>query len=504
MKKTSKLKFAAILVLAIATLFILKASPSFAATRTWTGGGGNNNLATAGNWQGGVAPADGDTLLFDATNNTISVNNNLASSISINGITVTGGGYVQISGALLKLEGAIGGMIFKNPIEAVGNITSTSDFVSFEQPISGTGNITLNYSGSSYAALYMYANSPSYTGQVSATKTNICLKAVSGVLGTTAAASSFTDGYLNIVDFDSSATIAENLTLNNIQIGTFPGLCGLGGGGTATKSPHTITLSGTIAASNGVEFNGVADLVLSGSVTGEVSLMPGTIASLTVNGTTRQPEEITRTIANSSECGSDSLYAINLNNRLVLNTECSFEVQVAGVLLGTGKMGGVLINDGGMIAPGNSPGTISTGNLVFEEGGIYEFEVVGNESGQYDQINVTGTVALGNGTLRTVLLDGFKPSQGKTFTIINNDGSDQVEGTFAGLAEGAPVEVDGTAYFTISYIGGDGNDVVLTAIPGVGETGIDKSGRSYLIILASVLGLGVVYIKGRKFIAARR
>ena len=43
----------------------------------------------------------------------------------------------------------------------------------------------------------------------------------------------------------------------------------------------------------------------------------------------------------------------------------------------------------------------------------------------------------------------------------SNDGSDAVSGTFAGLAQGATTDIGGNA-FTISYVGGDGNDVVLT------------------------------------------
>ena len=53
------------------------------------------------------------------------------------------------------------------------------------------------------------------------------------------------------------------------------------------------------------------------------------------------------------------------------------------------------------------------------------------------------------------------PAIGDTFTIINNDGSDAVTGTFDGLAQGATI-TDGNVTFTISYTGGNGNDVVLT------------------------------------------
>jgi len=47
--------------------------------------------------------------------------------------------------------------------------------------------------------------------------------------------------------------------------------------------------------------------------------------------------------------------------------------------------------------------------------------------------------------------------------IVNNDGTDPVTGTFAGLPEGALI-VTGNRGFTISYAGGDGNDIVLNAL----------------------------------------
>ena len=81
--------------------------------------------------------------------------------------------------------------------------------------------------------------------------------------------------------------------------------------------------------------------------------------------------------------------------------------------------------------------------------------------GGYDQVKVTGTVSLGGATLDASLIGGFVPGFGNAFTIIDNDGSDAVTGTFAGLAEGAVVDVGGTGML-ITYKGGDGNDVVLT------------------------------------------
>ena len=77
----------------------------------------------------------------------------------------------------------------------------------------------------------------------------------------------------------------------------------------------------------------------------------------------------------------------------------------------------------------------------------------------YDRLNVRGTNDLGGAHLEVRL--GFAPQEGDSFRILNNDGTDPVGGTFAGLTNGARFTVNGLP-FQISYTGGTGNDVVLT------------------------------------------
>src|SRR5262249_14763876 len=67
-----------------------------------------------------------------------------------------------------------------------------------------------------------------------------------------------------------------------------------------------------------------------------------------------------------------------------------------------------------------------------------------------------GTVSLGGATLSVTFINGF--SEGGTFTLIDNDGTDPVTGQFA---QGTAFSANGVDY-RINYAGGDGNDVVLT------------------------------------------
>jgi len=78
---------------------------------------------------------------------------------------------------------------------------------------------------------------------------------------------------------------------------------------------------------------------------------------------------------------------------------------------------------------------------------------------EFDQLAVVGPVTL-SGRLNVSV--GFTPATGATFTIIDNDGTDAVTGTFKDLPEGATISAVGGTPLQISYVGGTGNDVVLT------------------------------------------
>jgi len=91
----------------------------------------------------------------------------------------------------------------------------------------------------------------------------------------------------------------------------------------------------------------------------------------------------------------------------------------------------------------------------------YEAQVNGPLAGtDYDQI-VASNVSLGDATLSFQL--GFMPSVGQSFTLIDNTGTNPISGTFAGLPEGS-LFANNKQLFRISYAGGTGNDVVITAV----------------------------------------
>ncbi len=124
-------------------------------------------------------------------------------------------------------------------------------------------------------------------------------------------------------------------------------------------------------------------------------------------------------------------------------------------------------------APGAlSAGVSNIGSLALMPGSAFQVFAVGTAAGMFTQLNVTGTVALGNATLHYTPPAPFPV--GTQFVIINNDGTDSVSGTFSGLPEGATFDANGQLY-RISYAGGTGNDVVLTALQQVTATVINSS-----------------------------
>ncbi|HUT36115.1 MAG TPA: filamentous hemagglutinin N-terminal domain-containing protein, partial [Planctomycetota bacterium] len=101
---------------------------------------------------------------------------------------------------------------------------------------------------------------------------------------------------------------------------------------------------------------------------------------------------------------------------------------------------------------------IIAGNLAFGAGASVAAQI-GTAAGEIDQLIVNGTVTLNNATFNGNLVDTSNPPPANSaFTFLSNDAADAITGTFAG---GGSVTVDGHT-FLVSYVAGDGNDIVLT------------------------------------------
>lgn len=156
------------------------------------------------------------------------------------------------------------------------------------------------------------------------------------------------------------------------------------------------------------------------------------------------------------------------NSPVVVNSGTTGGVTEFGGFGGTGTVGAVTVTQG-VISAGSlsSPtGILNTGNLTFTANGNYACKIGGTTAGAngHDQLNVTGTVTLSNALLAPIPWNGFRPQIGDSFTILRNDGTDAINGTFLNAPEGAVFGGALNTAFRITYQGGDGNDIVITRV----------------------------------------
>ncbi|MEQ1826796.1 MAG: right-handed parallel beta-helix repeat-containing protein, partial [Pirellula sp.] len=157
---------------------------------------------------------------------------------------------------------------------------------------------------------------------------------------------------------------------------------------------------------------------------------------------------------------------IGITGRIQEAIDLSSSTNTVRILTGSYTGGADASSKAIVIEQGTSPGqTVLTGNLVLSSDDTAKVELNGTNPStpQFDNWVVTGGVTLGDAVLNLSL--GYTPALNQALKIIDNDLNDSVIGTFAGLPEGADFVLPfsgGNFAASLSYVGGDGNDVVLT------------------------------------------
>jgi hypothetical protein len=263
------------------------------------------------------------------------------------------------------------------------------------------------------------------------------------------------------------------------------GLSNLGSGtlNLDAGSSGSIKLASNVTSLNGVQ-NYNSPIILTSNIdlnagTGSINLPNMISGNFSLTPITANPGLTTISGANTNTTTNVTTGVVQISN-----TQSTNYVVSGGTLKGTGAIGSLTATGTGIIAPGNSPGKVTTTSLSLISTNTLQIEIQGASSTpvagtDYDQIVVgsTGTVNLGGATLN--LSSTFTGNQGTVFTIIDNQGNSSISTTFNGLAEGAFIQANGRAY-QISYVGGNGNDVTLTVYnlpsvtsfnPTIGKTG---------------------------------
>jgi hypothetical protein len=120
----------------------------------------------------------------------------------------------------------------------------------------------------------------------------------------------------------------------------------------------------------------------------------------------------------------------------------------------------------------------------------FNFEVKGTTPGvTHDQIKTTGSFILppGLANLSIQFDNAYNPIRGDTITLVDN-GVGLVQGTFSGYPEGSIFTHKQVNAFRLSYVGGNGNDITLTALTGRNPTTTTvTSGRNPSVIGDAVM-----------------
>ena len=534
MIKKISLVFASIL-LSVTSLFVLVPQKAQAAasgqTCTWDGSA-SSSWSNADNWScssGGpgspAVPGTGDNLIFPFGTGVTrkQITNDLSSgtsfyNITFDGVPASGESGYTVSGQKIVIEAGLTADDFVDlnlPVEFSQDQTiNVTGYLAFDGVVSGTGDITKTGEGT-----LSISGTNTFTGNLVINGGDVTANNTSA-FGTSAGSTTINAGtYIwFILNTSSAQTISEPFVINStVSSGAiqFNDSCAYN----TACTDMNLTLSGSISLGVNALFylDNPGNVTVTGALSGShtLTLETSSVGKLIINSsnnTSNSPNatlgQTVRTITYSADSQYTGFNVAKNTTALLTGTYYNATVFSGGILKGTGTLKAtLLINNGGILAPGTSPGCLSSGSLFLN--GEFQVELQGTTACTlYDQQKVTGGVTLNSttSTLNMSLINKYTPKVGDAFKIIDNDAADVVTGTFKGLPEGATFKVSGYV-MKISYKGGDGNDVVVTvqSIPSVPETGLlFVKNNPILTLIVTASSAAALYVISKRMKPAKR
>ena len=452
------------------------ALPCIGSTHIWSGAN-SQYFSNDSNWTNGSPAGDPNAELAFPAGSRLDAVNDLPSLV-VRSLSISGTGYTVSGNAITLAPDAA--MFFNSDglntiscnlvvpsVIAVDSVAYGGAFLSrginFSGSISGAGGLRLVGAGE---VILSGGAANTYTGPTEVMAGALIVTKSPGVVAIPGSLLLRARAYLQTNEqiHDASAiTVGATATLEVTATETV-GLLTIDGGG-------TVSVSGT--------------LILNGDIRHGA---PSTVARTTLQGPGTILLPATRTIT----VGSNSLPFAVRDVRgstpaagIIVNGDPSLSASFANHLEFNGSYTGVTEIRGGNVAIDNAQSAVrlvagrltgQAASLIAEGGEVNLRAYTGGLTATGNvqlgaAVNVVHDVAQGrvlslNGQLDLgsahLLLSGGPSSStpGAVYTIINNDSTQPVTGTFAGLPEGAVLN----DRWKISYVGGSGNDVTVTDV----------------------------------------
>ncbi len=155
-------------------------------------------------------------------------------------------------------------------------------------------------------------------------------------------------------------------------------------------------------------------------------------------------------------------------------------VHHTGTLAGTGTVNGNVTNNG-RVSPGEGPGVPGVLTVVHNytqaQYATLMIQIAGMSAGQFSVLDVLGTANL-SGRLDPVLLNGFVPTVGESFTFLEYGA---VTGTLFIFDRNIDNEPE---HWVVSY---EATNAILTVAPG--NVPVPDQGSTFLLLMLSLIGL---------------
>ena len=203
-------------------------------------------------------------------------------------------------------------------------------------------------------------------------------------------------------------------------------------------------LTGSIAATSGIDVGAGSHLYLYGTAAGQTHTYAGAISG---SGTVDIGGSATGTLILSGTNTNTGAWSIDSNVVRVTGSIAAGSTLAVGNSAGQGILSGdgtvsktIELYSGGKIAPGSAGiGTLNTAGITTYTGAI-DVELDGTTP-TFDKINSTGTIALSSNANALTVTSIANSSIGDVYTIL--EASTAITGTFSGKANGSSFMVSG-------------------------------------------------------------